>query len=165
MEQKNKRTDLMMVLPQNIIVVEGFNKRIDYGDIEGLAQSILMNGLQLPLRAKKVLNQDTYELVDGHRRMRAIQLLIDRGHDIGRIPVIPFKGNQDDRLFTMFITGVDSKPLNTIEQSECVRMLINAGFNNEEISTRVGKSVSHINNLEKLSYVPKAVKADRKSVV
>ena len=46
-----KKGVLMEVDPKLISVKDGFNVRQDYGDIDELMNSILENGLKLPLRA------------------------------------------------------------------------------------------------------------------
>ena len=47
--KETKKTDILLVDPRNIIVVDGFNVRTDMGDIEALAGSIVELGLQVPL--------------------------------------------------------------------------------------------------------------------
>src|SRR5690606_28568233 len=107
---KTSKTDIMLVDPQNILIV-GDNIRQDLGDIEALAESIREIGLQIPLKAKKVRGEDKFNLVDGHRRFTAIQHLISLGVDVGKVPVVPFSGNDEDRLITMLATGIGQKEL------------------------------------------------------
>lgn len=56
---------------------DNFNKRKVYDEIEELAQSILINGLKEPL-VLDILHDGRAIVEQGHRRRRAIQLLIDR---------------------------------------------------------------------------------------
>jgi len=56
---------------------DNFNKRKVYEDIEELAQSILINGLKEPF-VLDILPDGRAIVEQGHRRKRAIQLLIDR---------------------------------------------------------------------------------------
>lgn len=49
-------------------------------EIEDLAESILFNGLQHNLVVRK-LEDDTYELISGERRLSALTLLVKQGHD------------------------------------------------------------------------------------
>lgn len=156
--RQTKRTDIMLVDPRNIVVKEGFNVRTDMGDIQALSDSIVETGLQEPLKAKKVRNEDKYELVDGHRRMAAIQLAIEQGHDIQFVEVVPFKGNDEDQVFAMIITGTGQKPLNDVEQAEAIKRLINFGYKAEEIARKIAKSVPQIYNLITLANVSKKIK-------
>jgi ParB family transcriptional regulator, chromosome partitioning protein len=155
---KTKRTDILSVDPRNIIVKDGFNIRQDMGDIEALSQSIVESGLQVPLKAKKVTGEDKYELVDGHRRLRAVMLAIENGHDIKFVEVMPFKGSEEDQVFSMIITGTGQKPLNEIEQSEAVKRLTNFGYTVEDIARKIGKSLPHVYNLLSLANAPKKIR-------
>ncbi len=56
-----------------------FNKRIHWGDIPALAEDIAANGLDQPLKIRKVEGTETIYIVAGHRRHRAISLLISQG--------------------------------------------------------------------------------------
>ena len=153
-----KRTDIMLVDPRNIIVREGFNVRTDMGDLQALSDSIVELGLQVPLKAKKVRGEETYELVDGHRRFEAIMLALKNGHSIPYIEVMPFKGNDEDQVFSMIVTGTGQKPLNDIEQAEAIKRLVGFHYKVEEIAPKIGKSVPHVYNLLSLANVGKQIK-------
>jgi ParB family chromosome partitioning protein len=153
-----KRTDILLVDPKNIVVTEGFNVRQDMGDIDALADSILELGLQVPLKAKKVRNEDKFELVDGHRRFAAVRKLMARGVDVGYIEVMPFKGNEEERVFAMITTGTGQKALNEIEQAEAIKRLVNFGYKADEIAKKIGKSLPHVYNLMALANVSKKIK-------
>jgi nucleotide-binding universal stress UspA family protein len=76
-------SDTFKIDPRKIIIIEGFNGRIDFGDIESLALDIHENGLSQPLTVRVGgPNADTIKLVDGERRLRAILLLLEQGHEI-----------------------------------------------------------------------------------
>lgn len=155
---KTKKTDFVKVDPRNIVIQDGFNVRQDLGDIEGLAQSIVEVGLQVPLKAKKVFGADKYALVDGHRRYHAIMLAIENGHDIRYVDVMPYVGNDEDQIFSMLVTGTGQKPLADIEQSEAVARLVNFGYKVEEIARKMGKSLPHGYYLYNLSMLSKRIK-------
>jgi hypothetical protein len=80
------KDNYLMVSPGIIIADEKVNPRTDYGDIEELMNSILENGIRNPLKGFK--KGDKIILKDGHRRMRAVNLALSKGHKIERIPVI-----------------------------------------------------------------------------
>jgi len=153
-----KRKDTMLVDPRNIVVREGFNVRLDMGDLEALADSIASIGLEVPLKAKKTRGEDTYELVDGHRRFAAIQILLKRGESIPYVEVAPYTGNEEDQIFTMIVTGTGQKALNEVEQAEAIKRLVAMHYKPEEISQKIAKSVPHIYNLLSLANVGKQIK-------
>jgi ParB family chromosome partitioning protein len=153
-----KRTDILLVDPRNIVIVDGFNVRTDMGDIEALADSILETGLQVPLMAKKVKGEDKFELVDGHRRMTAVKYLLSKGYDIPFVKVLPFTGNEEDRVLAMVTTGTGQKPLTELEQAEAIKRLVTFHYKPEEIAKKVGKSLPHIYNMLTLANASKKVK-------
>jgi ParB family chromosome partitioning protein len=82
---KTKRTDIFSIDPRNIIVPQGFNSRVNFGNIEELAEQIKTAGMLNPITVQAVKMEDgteKYNLVDGERRYRAIMLLIEKGEKI-----------------------------------------------------------------------------------
>lgn len=156
--KKTKNSDLFLVDPRNIVIVDDFNVRKDMGDMDGLMLSIIANGQLEPITCKKVRNSDTYELIEGHRRMKAINMAIEAGHDIPFVKVLGFSGNDEDRIFAMVITGIGKKALTILEEAEAYKRLINHSYEVKEIAGRVGKSVPHVYNLLRLVEAPKTVK-------
>jgi len=155
---KTKKTDILKVDPRNLIMRENFNVRKDMGDLNSLMTSILESGLQVPLKAKKITGEDKYEIVDGHRRMSAILLAIENGHEILYVDVLPFSGNEEQQVMSMLITGTGQKPLTEIEQSEAITRLINFGHRVDDISKKMGKSLPHVYYLIKLAQLPTKIK-------
>lgn len=76
----SRAEDIVRIEISKIVIRPGFNVRTDYGDIEGLALSILHNGQTDPGRVD-VLENGTFMLVDGHRRFEALKLLAKQGHE------------------------------------------------------------------------------------
>ncbi|MES2515938.1 MAG: ParB N-terminal domain-containing protein [Bacteroidota bacterium] len=153
-----KRKDTMLVDPNNIVVRGGFNVRMDMGDLEALADSIASMGQEIPVKAKKLRGEDKWELVDGHRRFAAIQILLKRGTEFPYVEVAPYVGNEEDQIFTMIVTGTGQKPLNEVEQAEAIKRLVAMHYKPEEICQKIGKSVPHIYNLLNLANVSKEIK-------
>ena len=82
---KTKRTDIFSIDPRNIIVPQGLNSRVNFGNIEELAEQIKTAGMLNPITVQAVKMEDgteKYNLVDGERRYRAIMLLIEKGEKI-----------------------------------------------------------------------------------
>lgn len=91
---KTKRTDIFSIDPRNIVVSEGFNSRIDFGNIDELAAQIKQAGLKNPIHVQKISGEDDkFSLVDGERRYRAIMQLIAQGEDIPYVKAVIVPAN------------------------------------------------------------------------
>ena len=84
METRNtKRTDLFLIDPRNIVVVAGFNVRIDF-DLEELKEQIKDKGVMNPITVIPFRDEsgaEKYKLVDGEGRYRATMLGIEKCSD------------------------------------------------------------------------------------
>ena len=79
-----KKTDVFLIDPRNIVVVDGFNVRRDF-DLDELKEQIKAKGVLNPLTViafKDANGEEKYKLVDGERRYRATMLAIGEGADI-----------------------------------------------------------------------------------
>lgn len=155
---KTKKTDLLLIHPNNIVVEEDFNVRTDYGDIDGLANSIIEVGQIEPISVAKIRGTEQFVLTDGHRRMRAILKAIEKGHEIAHVKAIVSTGKIEDRILAMVITGIGKKPLNNLEEGEAYKRLKEHGLDVKEIALKVGKSLPHVYNMLKLADIPQEVK-------
>lgn len=160
-----KRRDMFFVNFENLKIVEGFNVRYDYGDIEELANSIEQNGVKVPLRGYK--EGETFYITDGHRRYKALQLLNKKGLEISAPFVSEVKGyNDEQRTLDLVITN-DGKRLTLLEEAEVYGRLLNYGWGVAEIAKKVGKSITHISNctllLEASTLLKKQIREDKVS--
>ena len=156
---KEKKTDLLKIDPRAIDVQEGFNARTDYGDIESLRDSIIENGVEVPMKVyRNPEAKGRYILVDGHRRHRATMMAINGGADIAYVParLAERNSNQESRLFDMIITN-DGKPLSTYEQGVVYNRLLSYGYNQSEIAKKIGKSAALVGNAIRLATAPKVI--------
>lgn len=151
-------SSLLKIDPSNIRVIEGFNVRQDYGDIEELADSILENGQFEPIIVSKVKGEDQYELIEGHRRLAAINRIRERGQEFPYIVATTNTMSAEERIFAMLVTGSTKKNLTTLEQAEAIKRLINKHYSTDDIAKKMGKSVSHVNQLLELAAAPKELK-------
>lgn len=150
------RRDMFYVGFEFLQVVENFNVRKDYGDLEALASSIQENGVKVPLRGYK--KGDNYFVTDGHRRYAALKLLKERGLEIQAPFVVETKDyNEEKRVLDMLITN-EGKALLPIEEAEVYSRLIAYGWSKQKIATKASKSISHIDNMLLLSSAPKSLK-------
>ena len=143
----------LMVPPSAIIHDEKVNPRFDYGDIEELMNSILENGIRNPLKGYE--KEGKIVLKDGHRRMRAVNLALERGKKIEKIPVIIEKRpmNEEERTLEFLIYN-EGKPLTMLEQSEVIKRLLNFGWKTTDVVKKTGKARGYIENLISLTASP-----------
>lgn len=175
---KTSETDLQNVDHRNIIIEEGFNKRgIDnYGDIEGLARSVVEFGVIEALIGYKKRGEDKFVLTEGHRRLKAIQLAFKYHaegkagfENIDKIRRIPFRtasSTLKDRLMIMAITGKGKVPLTDMEKaslySELIGVLQTEGKKRgeaiKEVCHNLGVSQATIYNVLALNELPEEIK-------
>lgn len=153
---KEKRTDLYHVTLDSVVIVDGFNVRKDYGDIQQLANSIEANGILKPLDAFK--RDGKYHLIDGHRRIEAVRLLAENGIQV-LIPIKPeSKGVSEEQRIINMVVANDSKPLNFVEMADVVVRLQNYGWNDKEIGRKLSWNLSQISFLRTLNTATHNVK-------
>lgn len=159
-QRKVKRTDMLWLTPQELEVQDGFNVRFDYGNIEELAESIDIHGVRNPIRASKNTDTGMYVLTDGHRRFKAIQLLVSQGRANGLlIPTLPDgKGTSEESRTLAMITHNEGKRLNLLEEATVYKRLIDFGYSQAEIAREAVKSETHISNCLLLMSAPKSLK-------
>lgn len=173
---KTTRTDLSQVDPRNLRIEEGFNKRVDYGDIAALAASIVSFGIIEPLKAHKVRGEEAYIVTDGHRRHAALMLALENHHKgvkgfediskIERVPVVPASANLKERLYIMAITGETKKVLTDMEKVEMYQALIEMGESEgkkrsqiiDEIVSKLGVSKASVYNTLTIGNLPDVIK-------
>jgi ParB family chromosome partitioning protein len=148
-----EKESYLMVPPSVIIHDENVNPRTEYGDIEELMTSILENGIRNPLKGYE--KDGKIVLKDGHRRMRAVRLALERGKKIERVPVIVEKRtlNEEERTLEFMIYN-DGKPLTMLEQSEVIKRLLNFGWKVTDVVKKTGKARGYIENLILLTRCP-----------
>ena len=163
---KTTKTDLFKIDPRSIKVVEGFNSRTDFGDIDELAKQIAEQGVLNPISVRKGEN-DTYELVDGERRYRAVMRLIEQGVEIARVPAIILpKSITKEQLLLQQIMRNEGKPFEEYEYGVAYKKLMDVnGLTIDEIANTVGKKrwhvdvcLSHLNRDEKVQELLKTNK-------
>lgn len=124
------------------------NKRIDFGDLDELGDSILANGIRINLTVVKKKGEEIYIVKDGERRYRAVEKLKNAGVDISHIKfpcVSKAHMAEDESLLTQLISN-DGKRFTLLEEASVIAELANMNWTAEEIQARLGKSITHINN-------------------
>ena len=140
---------------------DGFNKRIVYDGISELAASIKAKGLSEPLTVD-VLTNGRVLIEKGHRRYKALQLLIEQGEVIEFVECYPNsnKVTEKQRMEDVFNSNMFSSKLNTVEQANTVFDLKNnfGKVSNEEIAKGLGISRQQVDNLLLIASADDSVK-------
>lgn len=143
MEKKNL-TEYREIDPRDIIVAEGFNQRVDFGDIDELAAQIKEQGLLEPVSVVEAVDEagkKQYILINGERRYRAIMSLIEEGYDVGLIKagILP-ADMKDDELFIQQFMRNEGKKFNDVELGRICKKLEEKGYSRSEIAKMLGKN-------------------------
>jgi ParB family chromosome partitioning protein len=142
-----KRSNSYFADPRAIQRREGFNPRFDFGEIEELAKSIRSNGILNPLRVQRN-GTGTFALVDGDRRLTAVELILKTQPDFFResgVPVIIVDAAQDDitSLVQMFEAN-SGKTFLPMEEAIAYKRMRDAGMTLKKIGEHVGRKHVHI---------------------
>lgn len=147
---------------RNIDVSFEDNVREIYDGIEDLAENIQEHGLKDPLKVASIKGTDQYLLVDGHRRYKALMLLLAQGVPFTRVRVLLVSSSPEDRLAEMLITGIHKKTLHPVEQANSFKRLQNYGWSVQKIASMLSEDGKNKQNMVyrylKLADAPEAVK-------
>lgn len=138
--------------PDLIQAVPGFNQRVDYGDMDWLVASMKAEGMKVPAQG---YNKDgIWYITDGHRRLKAAQIIVaDGGEVVFTIQAEP-KGYTDKDRFVDMITRNSGLPLSMIEEGRVYSKLISFGYTDNMVAEKINKSVVHVRNALSLLEVP-----------
>lgn len=144
-----------------LVVAQGFNVRMDMGDIEALAKSIADNGVERPLNVVRG-EGDTFELIDGHRRFTAMTHAASKGLiDPATFPVpimIAERGISDADKVAMMARANDGKPLTPIEEATLFQRLLDMGLKLSDVCAKVGRGDVYVRQHLDLLKAPDAVR-------
>lgn len=154
-----KRADIYKISPKDIVVPEGFNSRVNYGDIDELAQQIKEVGVLNPITVQAIETEDgeKYNLIDGERRYRAVMQLIDNGENIEHIKAFIIPSNlPKDELYVQQAMRNEGKNFSEYEWAILAnKMRTECGITNmSEIARRLGKNVVLVFNWLQLLEMP-----------
>lgn len=157
---KKTRTDIYNIDPRAIVVVADFNSRVDFGNIDELAEEIKAQGMLNPITVLPFTEDgvEKYKLVDGERRYRAVMKLISDGVDIARIKAnFVSKSISQEELFVQQFARNEGKPFTEYELGIlCAKLRDKCGKTISEIADLLGKNVGVISYaLADLEYDPR----------
>lgn len=125
------------------------NPRIIYPRIEELAADIGEHGLREPIKVRPV--EGGFEILSGHRRMRAIEKL-----GWTEVPAIIEPMDDLAAYQRVVVENEHREDLTAIEEGIAFQGLIDRGQTVEEIAKLVGKSVAHVYARMKLTALGEA---------
>ena len=120
--------------------------------LEELTNSIKERGIIQPIIVRKSEDQKSkYEIIAGERRWLAAQ-----NAGLHEVPVVIIEADNLKSLELAIVENVQRKDLNSIEEAESYKKLIDEfGYDQEKVATFIGKSRVHITNSLRLLTLPK----------
>ncbi len=152
-ESKNKLNQNSLI-SINEIELSKFQARrkFDKEKLNELSDSIKKNGLIQPIIIRRKNNK--YELIAGERRLRACKLA-----NIKEISVIISDFDDRKAFESGLIENLQREDLTAIEEAEGYHRLMNEfNYTQDQLSSIVSKSRSHVANLLRLISLPREVK-------
>lgn len=139
---------------------ENVRKTYDEEEIKQLARSIMNDGLLNPLTVRTGKEDEFgikhYELIAGHRRLRALKYLCDCGNDFSMVECCIRTGD----LWTLqMVENVQRTDLSQQEKEEAVYQMLNKGLSQSEIADRISKPLSFVSDIIAGSKVRKDAEA------
>ncbi len=123
-------------------------------NLHNLVESIVKNGVILPVIVRPAEKAGHYEIIAGERRWRASKIA-----GLTSIPVIIRELTDKEALEFALIENIQRQDLTPLEEADGYQRLINEfSYTQENLATRLGKSRSHIANLLRLLGLPPSVK-------
>ena len=132
-------------LPVDTLSVSSYQPRkyIDPEAIAELASSVAQKGILQPLLVRPL--EKGYEIVAGERRFRAAQQI-----GLKTVPAIIRDLTDRETLEIAIIENVQRENLNSVEEAQAFKQLMDFGMNQEEVAKAVGKSRSTVANTLRL---------------
>lgn len=128
-------------------------KTFNQQTLEELSQSIKSYGVIQPISVRE-LNQESYELIAGERRLRASELA-----QLDKIPAIIVEYRDKESAMIALMENLQREDLNFIEEADGYNNLIlDHGFTQQEIAIKMGKSQSTIANKVRILKLPEDIK-------
>ena len=150
MEEKNKKE--IHMIPLDEIIPNRFQPRLafDEKELNELANSILKYGVIQPIVVRQV--GEKYEIIAGERRYKASTIA-----GIKKIPAIINNTDDNTSAEIALLENLQRKNLTVIEEAKSFKKLMDRGFKQETIASKLGISQSSIANKIRLLSLPKSV--------
>ena len=120
----------------------------DAAGIAELAESIKNNGLLNPLTVKPGQDDEngnkTYELIAGHRRLRAYQLLCENGDDFSMVECCIRPGK---KIVLQMIENIQRQDITPREKEEAVKAMLAEGYTQSDIARELSKPIAWVSDI------------------
>lgn len=146
-----------------------YQARESYPDLDELAESILSEGQQIPIRlwltatsldnGATITDGNKYYIAychDGNRRLRAFRLALEKDPNNVMIAkgikaiIIPEISSETEALISQYTLNNTGRAFDPLEEAMICKKLSKAGFNNSEIASKLGKSPVWVGDTLKL---------------
>lgn len=150
--EENKEKEKIYYIPIEDIIPNRFQPRLafDEKELNELANSIIKYGVIQPIVLRNI--GDKYEIIAGERRYKASCLA-----GLKKVPAIINNTDDNTSAEIALLENLQRKNLSVIEEAQSYKKLIDRGFTQEEIASKLGVSQSSIANKMRLLNLPKDV--------
>ena len=150
--EENKEKEKIYYIPIEDIIPNRFQPRLafDEKELNELANSIIKYGVIQPIVLRNI--GDKYEIIAGERRYKASCLA-----GLKKVPAIINNTYDNTSAEIALLENLQRKNLSVIEEAQSYKKLMDRGFTQEEIASKLGISQSSIANKMRLLNLPKDV--------
>lgn len=126
------------------------NVRHEYDEdgIKELAESIRNNGLLNPISVKPAQEDEngekTYELIAGHRRIRAYKYLCDQGDDFSMVECCIRTGN---KLVLQIIENIQRADITPREKEDAIAEMLAENYSQADIARELSKPIQWVSDI------------------
>lgn len=126
------------------------NVRHEYDEdgIKELAESIRNNGLMNPITVKPAQEDEngekTYELIAGHRRIRAYRYLCDQGDDFSMVECCIRTGN---KLVLQIIENIQRADITPREKEDAIAEMLAENYSQADIARELSKPIQWVSDI------------------
>ena len=149
MEEEKKQ---IIYIPIEDILPNRFQPRLTFNEKElnELANSIIKYGVIQPIVVRSI--GEKYEIIAGERRYKASEIA-----GLKKIPAILMETNDNTSAEIALLENLQRKNLTPIEEAKAYRKLLDRGFTQDDIATKLGVSQPMIANKIRLLNLPDEV--------
>ena len=130
--------------PHDLVAGGAVNCRPGEEDVSDLVASIAAHGLLQPL-VGRLSADETVEIIDGNRRLKALKQLFDEGTRLEHVPVVLRDAESEADAFEVSLAAnVLRKPLHPVTEYEAFAQLADAGKSHHEIADHFGITLRNV---------------------
>lgn len=156
------KRDVYQVEPHILKVLPNFNVRVRneeyFAHIRNLADSMKAEGFfqHKPLAGIVVRegDEESVYVYEGHSRLEAALLAIKEGAGLERVPVIVQSGVSLEDMTVALVRANSGKPLSPYEVGVVCKRMVNFGYDEPEIATKLGYTPQYVRDLLMLMATP-----------